>query len=141
MPIRFTVRALMRSPWYAATAIGAIVLTIALSATVFAVVDGVLFKPLPYADPKNLFMLSGVKTSAGDALLSSVDVENFRAADPRIITTSWGSSCCALTHPDQPGLTLWTTGVDASFFGVLGRSPLVGGFTADDYAMPPSASA
>jgi len=90
------------------------VLTIALSTTVFAVVDGVLFKPLPYADPKNLFMLSGAKTSPGDALLSSVDVENCSRRRSTDHHDKLGQQLLCLTHPDQPGLTLWTTGVDAS---------------------------
>jgi hypothetical protein len=36
----------LRSPAYAATSIGTVALTISLAATVFAIVDGVLFKPL-----------------------------------------------------------------------------------------------
>jgi hypothetical protein len=51
MAIRHAIRSLVRSPWYGVTAIGTITLTIALTATVFAVIDGVLFRPLPYPDP------------------------------------------------------------------------------------------
>jgi hypothetical protein len=50
MTVRLALRSLLRSPAYAATSIGTVALTIALAAVVFAVVDGVLFKPLPYRD-------------------------------------------------------------------------------------------
>jgi hypothetical protein len=36
--------------WYTATVVATIALSIALASTVFAVVDGVLFKPLPYPE-------------------------------------------------------------------------------------------
>jgi ABC-type antimicrobial peptide transport system permease subunit len=44
MEIRIALRTLLRSWWHAVATIGTIALTISLSATVFAVVDGVLFK-------------------------------------------------------------------------------------------------
>ncbi|RPI57065.1 MAG: hypothetical protein EHM55_03210, partial [Acidobacteria bacterium] len=45
MTLRLVLRTLLRSPWHAATSIGTIALTVSLAATVFAIVDGVLFKP------------------------------------------------------------------------------------------------
>jgi predicted lysophospholipase L1 biosynthesis ABC-type transport system permease subunit len=45
--LRYAVRSLWRAPWYSATVVGVMALGMALATTVFAVVDGVLFKPLP----------------------------------------------------------------------------------------------
>jgi predicted permease len=128
------VRTLQRAPWYAATALGTITLTIALGSTVFAVVDGVLFKPLPYPDAHRLFSLMGSsgKPGEGTASLSARDVEYLAAADPRIrvIATGGGTS---FTHPSRPDVTIWAASVDPAFFDVIGQYPLVGGFTAEHF--------
>jgi len=72
VPLRLACRTLVRSKWYAFAAIGTITLTIALSTTVFAVVDGVLFKPLPYPESERIFQVVGVSDAASPpAVLSS----------------------------------------------------------------------
>ena len=48
-------RSLSRSPWFTGATIGVVALGIAFAPTVFAVVDGVLFRPLPYPEPDRLF--------------------------------------------------------------------------------------
>jgi len=67
--LRYAVRTLWRAPWYSATVIGVIALGMALSTTVFAVVDGVLFKPLPYPDADRLVAVEpGFKVDPAQAL-------------------------------------------------------------------------
>src|SRR3954471_10777416 len=98
--IRFGCRTLVRSKGYAFTAIGTITLTIALSATVFAVVDGVLFKPLPYPESNRLFELLGFPDAASPpAALSPFDLRNLSDSDSRIRVTAFGNGA-PLTHPD-----------------------------------------
>src|SRR6188472_4239942 len=50
-----TFRSLRRAPWYSLTVIGVMALGLALATTVFAIVDGVLFRPLPYPQADHLF--------------------------------------------------------------------------------------
>lgn len=50
----YALRSLRRSPAFAVTAVGTLALGIAAAAAVFAVVDGVLLQPLPYADADRL---------------------------------------------------------------------------------------
>ena len=134
MTIRIAFRSLLRSPAYAATSIGTIALTVALAATVFAIVDGVLFKPLPYRDPEQLFSVVGSsrESSSPTAVLSWPDVMYLRDADPRIQLTAFGGGL-PLTHPDRPDVTVWTATVARNFFDVLGQYPLVGGFAESDF--------
>ena len=81
LAFRLACRALLRSRWYAITAIGTIVLTIVLGTTVFAVVDGVRFKPLPYPSSHRLFSLRGSAGSReGTASLAALDVKYLRVA-------------------------------------------------------------
>jgi len=134
VPIRVACRTLVRSKWYASTAIGTITLTIALSATVFAIVDGVLFKPLPYPESDRVFQVFGLSDAASPpAVLSSSDLRNLSDADARIRVTAFGNGV-SLTHPDRPDATIWSARIAPNFFDVLGQRPLVGGFTQEDFA-------
>ena len=82
MGIRVTGRMLRRTPAYAATAIGTIALSISLAAVVFAVVDGVLFKPLPFPASDRLFHVQGSDGRArGTAALSPADVRDLAVGD------------------------------------------------------------
>jgi putative ABC transport system permease protein len=53
--IRRAVRSLIRSPGYAATAIGSIAVGLALATATFAMVDAMLHPKLPFADPDQLY--------------------------------------------------------------------------------------
>jgi putative ABC transport system permease protein len=134
MTIRLAFRSLLRSPAYAVTSIGTIALTISLAATVFAIVDGVLFKPLPYREPDQLLAVSGSSGEAASptATLSWPDVRYLRDADSRIGVTAFGGGL-PLTHPDRPDVTVWTSTIARNFFDVLGQQPLVGGFAETDF--------
>src|SRR3954470_9357504 len=135
--IRFACRTLVRSKGYAFTAIGTIILTIALSATVFAIVDGVLFKPLPYPEADRLFKVLGLPgTGSPPPGLSPADLRNLSDADTRILVTAFGSGG-ALTHPDRPDATVWSARIASNFFDVLGQRPVVGGFTKEDFTVVP----
>jgi len=137
VPLRLACRTLVRSKWYAFAAIGTITLTIALSTTVFAVVDGVLFKPLPYPESERIFQVVGVSDAASPpAVLSSSDLTNLSDADSRISVTAFGNGV-PLTHPDQPEANIWSARIAPNFFDVLGQRPLVGGFTQEDFAAVP----
>src|SRR6185503_8120642 len=75
------------------TAVLTIALGVGLSATVFAVVDGVLFRPLPYRDPSRLIALYGA-ARAQDQLtvwVSYPDLVDWRAAS-RSVTQLEGFS-------------------------------------------------
>jgi putative ABC transport system permease protein len=55
--LRFSVRALGREPGFAAAAILTVALGVGANTAIFSVVNGVLLRPLPYADPDRLVAL------------------------------------------------------------------------------------
>ena len=103
MSVRLAVRTLRRSPAYVATVVCTIALTITLAATTFAIVDGVLFEPLPYRDADRVFQVRGSDGRA-TAILSPLDVTYLAEADPRAldvlrISTSRSRGVALVTHP------------------------------------------
>jgi hypothetical protein len=54
----YAVRALRHAPWYAVTAVGVMAVSVSLATAVFAIVDGMLFKPLPYPEAGRIFAVA-----------------------------------------------------------------------------------
>jgi len=127
-------RSLRRAPWYASTVVAVIALSTALAATVFAIVDGVLFKPLTYADPAALYYVSGGFSSLPNAAsvvsASLADTRAWAAAVPEV-TMSTASIGTNVTISDNDYLR--AAFVDRYFFDVVGVHPLLGGFSEADF--------
>jgi predicted permease len=127
------IRSLRRAPWYSTTVIAVIALALALATTVFAVVDGVLFKPLPYADPDRLVAIE-LGFYREDILGGRVwpeDLDVWQAAIPdvplaavRVVDTT------GLERVNEPGLGL--AHIRSNLLEVLGVRPFLGGFSQDD---------
>jgi len=132
--LRVASRALRRTPWYSVTATGVAALSLALGTTVFAIVDGVLFKPLPYASPERLVDLSGgftrLPANGGTFGVSMPDVRAWRQAAPDVAFTAVApGGAVSISDNDY----LRNAEVDRHFFDVLGRGPLLGGFRNPDF--------
>ncbi len=128
-------RALARAPWYAMTLAGVIALSLALGATVFAIVDGALFKPLPYRASARLFAVSLGHSALREPLLSGfgispAELHEWRNDAPGIFLTGWSAGRLQVVgvHDSVRGAE-----VDAAFFEVIGMRPVAGGFTATDF--------
>ena len=140
MDLRFALRSLRTNAGFTLAAVLTLGLGIGAAAAVFAVVDGVLLRPLPYADPSRLAMiwLRGSETlSIGSELPLSSGFyigarENVKAFTPTAAFRSWPfvlGSADAGTEPEQvPGAR-----VEPTLFSTLGVRPLLGrSFTADE---------
>jgi len=73
--LRIAVRNLLRRPGFAAVAIGTIGLAVAANTTMFSLVDGVLLRPLPFADPERLVTFDN---RASTGFLVSLSIPNYR---------------------------------------------------------------
>ena len=150
MLIRLTIRTLWRSPAFTAACVGTVALSIALAAAVFAVVDGVLFKRLPYAAPDRLMLLSRaiedpvrreqLRQGTGRAGMpfAAADLDAWREAQHGVtisaFVSNFGVGPVAGARIAQE--TTWAARVDRSFFDVLGVAPLIGGFSEEHFRHP-----
>jgi hypothetical protein len=66
--VRFAVRLLWKDRSFAVTTIATLALCLAANIAIFAIVDGVLFKPLPYPEPHELVRIYNGYPGAGVAV-------------------------------------------------------------------------
>ena len=135
--LRHAPRALRRAPWYAAAVIVVLTLGIALATTVFAVVDGVLFKPLPYPHSNELVSLqAGFRAVSGPSaqrpFVSASDAAAWREALPDLRITIFRTSSSA-RFEETNDAPFGVAEVEPHFFDVIGVRPLMGGFSADHF--------
>ena len=135
--VRHALRSLRRAPWYAATVIGVVALSMALATTTFALVDGVLFKPLPFPDAHELYAVSGAfdddavveAPALGVRMISGAELRAWAEAVPDIAMT--GITYGSVSFED--GSFANGAYVDRRFFDVFGARLMLGGFTDEDF--------
>jgi predicted permease len=145
--LRYAVRSLRRAPWYSAAVIVVIALSMALSVTVFAVVDGVLFKPLPYPDSDRLVaiepgfnnlpaapLLVGSSVKLRRSLSVSVqDIAGWQAAAPDVPITGIRASSWPAMGEGVNEVRFGVGFVQRNFFETVGVQPMVGGLATSDF--------
>jgi predicted permease len=130
--VRHGWRAMRHSPAYAITVVIVSALGMALGATVFAVVDGVVFKPLPYPDAAHLYTATARDASDGRAYVFTLDeIDAWRHAMPQLGVAAFRPVDDGGTLGD--GRSYGMASVDDVFFDVLGQRPAIGGFTPDQF--------
>jgi putative ABC transport system permease protein len=136
---RFAFRLFAHQRGFFVTAILTIALGVGLSATVFAVVDGVLFRPLPYRDPSRLVAMYGAVRAEQQWTMSVSwpDMVDWRASAHTLTQiegyNNGGYGQALLKGTDESTLVQSTT-VSAGFLDMLGVQAAPGRtFVADDF--------
>ncbi len=130
--IRYAVRRLMAAPAFTLTGVATLALGIGATTAVFSLVYGVLFRPLPFPEPDQLYAVYSANPSAGALRggVSAVDLDDWRASrqDIEDIGGVWyqaGSSGVDLTGRGDPrrlSAAFFTPG----FLEALGVEPEAG---------------
>src|SRR5688572_29196749 len=126
--VRFTGRALRRSPAFTLTVVLMLALGIGANTAVFGVVNSVLLKPLPYPGADRIVVLRTAFHTRGETQ-TLVTIANFR--DWRDRSSSF--EAMASYRPGENSVTIGASaeygriaGVDAQFFGVFAVQPVIG---------------
>ena len=140
--VRHTLRSMRREPAFTFTALATLALGIGLSTAIFSVAYGVLWRPLPYANPDRLVILSSAQqTGAGVRTFSTWAPMSYEALRPRVTAfdrlAAYAPISAPLTGRGEP-LQLPAVDVSPNFFATLGVTPargrafLTGAFAPDD---------
>ncbi len=123
---RFAIRQLRKNPGFACTSILILALGICASVAIFGFVDAALIKPLPYADPMRLVLVTESVAMIPHANLSYPDYLDWKRLNAVFSSmdvwngTGYLLSTSAGTEP-VPG-----TRVSDGFFRTLGITPILG---------------
>ncbi|MGB2712724.1 MAG: ABC transporter permease [Vicinamibacterales bacterium] len=127
--LRYAFRLIRRQPMFAVLVIATLTLGIGASTSMFAVVNGVLLKPLPYSDPAKLVWMYGSFRGGNSAAVSPPDFVDYRdrnevferlgamAISPEGVTVS-GSGAPVRMRASR---------VSAELISTLGTVPVLGG--------------
>lgn len=139
--LRYTLRGLRKSPGFAVVAIATLALGIGANATIFSLVNSVLFRPLPVERPSELVNVYGrtVESSGHDAVSypNYLDYrEQTQTVSGLIAHTNFFAS---VSIEGSSELVVGET-VSDNYFELLGVRPAIGrAFVADEFAAPGAA--
>ena len=131
---RFALRLIVKERWYTAVAVLALALGIGVNATVFAIIDAALFRPLPFKDANRLYVLDWEMRSGAHPPVSHAELQDWRQqrqsfTDIAAFSNGTINISGDRTWPEQ-ARGAWVT---ANAFGLLGHQPMLGrGFTPHD---------
>jgi predicted permease len=127
--LRYAVRTLLRARGFTAVALAVLALGIGLNTAIFSVVNAVVLRPLPYAEPERLVELRlPTPGEAAPGAVSVVDFQDWREqsrsfADMALVNTlSRGLTLSGESEPEQ----LATAYVHPALFSTLAVPPALG---------------
>ena len=123
--VRFAVRGLVTHRAFTATTITTLALGIGANAAIFSVVNAVIFRPLPFAEPKRLVQMHGSSPlrSQGDAVSN---LEEFRSQSKSFDALVGYEVSARYMRSPAGAERLMAIQVEPDFFPMLGIPPLLG---------------
>jgi len=131
--VKLAVRTLSKAPGFTAIIVAVLALGIGATTAIFSIVNGVLFKPLPFSDPSGLVALQ-VTTRGEPDDVSYPDVRDWAAQSKTLDRVAGYAENGATMTGEGEALALPVAVVAGDFFEALGVPPLRGRWltTADD---------
>jgi putative ABC transport system permease protein len=125
--VRQAVRGLLRRPLFTVVAIVTLALGIGANAAIFAVISGVLLRPLPYEDAERLVWISGAFSGGTSASVSPPDFHDYRAENRAFssMAASQFGRAWTWTGGERPE-DLETANVTSNYLSTLGLQPVIG---------------
>ena len=127
--VRYGMRSLLKRPGFTVVALIALALGIGANTAIFSLVNAVLVKPLPFADPERLvWMWGNIRNGGNQASVSPLDFLDFRQQNTTFEEFAASFSVplsLNLTGSGEP-LRLSAQGVTGNFFLAVGIKPILG---------------
>src|SRR2546429_6666561 len=129
----FAVRPLRKSPGFATAAILTLALAIGSNTAVFSVVNGVLLRPLPFAEQDRLFMLGEQSRQGGFRPPSYPTFLDWQAQSSALLDVAYARGGGQRLAGPEGVQSVIVSVVSPGFFATLSERPLVGRlFTPDE---------
>jgi putative ABC transport system permease protein len=131
--VRYGLRMFRRTPGFTVAALLTLTLGIGANTAIFTVVDAVLLKPLPYADPDRLVVLGDSSADGSMTGVGLATVVDWRARSRSFEQLAMLRVWMPTLVSNGEGERLPAVRVSSNYFDLLGARPVLGrGFTADD---------
>ena len=135
--IRYTIRALRKSPSFSLAVIATLAIAIAANVAVFTATSALLLRPLPYEDPHRLVLLDTVRKDDGSSngfTLNRYELfrDNTRTLSGIAVAATESMNLSGPGDPQQVAVAR----VSGNFFNVLGVQPELGRAFNEDDAKP-----
>jgi len=127
--LRFAFRQLLKNPGFTAVAVLTLALGIGANTAIFSVVNAVLLRPLPFAEPDRLvWMWGNIRNGGNQASVSPLDFLDYREQNKsfeQLAAMTSGPGYRNLTGDGDPQRleAAWVTG---NYFQALGVEPALG---------------
>ena len=125
--LRYAVRIAAKSPRFSFTVIATLALTVALSTTVFSVLDAVFIRPLPYNQPDRIFSLKTYSPQNYTQPASYPEYVDWRR-DTKSFSALAAYNSYSSVNVEKGGAAIALPAVSSSdnFFDVFGVKPILG---------------
>ncbi|PYP95598.1 MAG: ABC transporter permease, partial [Gemmatimonadetes bacterium] len=131
--LRYAVRTLRKSPGFATAAILTLALAIGSNTAVFSVVNGVLLRPLPFAEQDRLFVLAEQSRQGAFRPPSYPTFLDWRAQSSAFADLAYVRGGGQRLAGPEGIQSIVASAVSTGFFATLGEGPLLGRlFTQDE---------
>ncbi len=136
--LRFALRSLRRSPGLVAVATVSLALGIAVNVTLFAAVDILLLRPMPFEEPDRLVHLWSTNPSRGwdQSSISLADFRDWRGQSKTIALAAYRGASFNLSDDQEAPERVAGTRVSPDFFTVLKQRPALGRVFGPDEEQP-----
>ena len=125
--VRYGLRGLRKSPRFTIAAVLTVVLGVGANATIFSVLNPLLFKPLPYPEPDrivNVFRTSPQSDRWPHSMANYLDHRARNTVFEHLAAINWEDT--SLAEPGQPAERLFTLRTTGNFFALFGVGSLIG---------------
>src|SRR5688572_17403932 len=132
--VRYAARKLLHAPGFTTVAIATLALAIGATTAVFSVVHGVLLKPLPFAEPEKLALVSSTNSEDKINALSTLDFIDYRDQSKSFVgMAAYDGTTLNVTGNGMEPTRVRAARVGARFFELMGAPMQVGrGFAAGE---------
>jgi predicted permease len=124
---RYGLRGLWKTPRFTIAAVLTVVLGVGANATIFSVLNPLLFKPLPYPEPDrivNVFRTSPQSDRWPHSNANYFDHRDRNTVFEQLVALTWQDA--SMAEPDQPAERLFSIRATGNYFKLFGDAPLIG---------------